>query len=151
MTVQKVRAAIGDRATYLAMLYRSFAGALPAARAEELAREAVFECGRLKGERDGQPLTPEDWVDSHAAKGSASVFESRIVKGTDSCEVQMTYCPLLERWKELGYNDAELDLLCDIAMEVDRGRGDFHGLEVDIPQRMGKGDEFCRLVIRSEK
>lgn len=145
--VDKVRAAMEDRALYLALLYRSFSRVLPAEQAERLAREAIFEYGRLKGERDGRPIAPADWVDHHVAKGSAQVFESRIVKEERQCQQQMTYCPLLEAWKRLGCSAEEMDLLCDIAMEVDRGRADYHGLPIEIPMRLGKSDEYCSLVI----
>lgn len=146
----KVRAAMEDRALYLAMIYRTLKKALPAEQAEKLAREAIYEYGQLKGRRDSEPVTPEAWVDKHVSKGSAIIFESRIVKEADQCQQQMTYCPLLEAWLKLGCSPEEQDLLCDIAMEVDRGRADFHGLPIEIPQRMGKGDEYCCLVIKNK-
>jgi hypothetical protein len=43
-----------------------------------------------------------------------------------------------------------MDLLCDIAMEVDRGRADFHGIPYEIDERLAKGDAFCRLVLKEK-
>ncbi len=146
--VQKVRAAIKDRALYLAFLYRSFSKALPAEQAEKLAREAIFEYGRARSANDSGKATPEGWVDNHMAKGSGAVFESRISKKEDCCLQEMTFCPLMEAWRELGCSAEEMDLLCDIAMEVDRGSAAAHRLTVEMPMRAGKGDPFCRLVIR---
>ncbi len=146
--VQKVRAAIKDRALYLAVLYRSFSKALPAEQAEKLAREAIFEYGRNRGSKDAGTMTPEKWVDHHMAKGSGAVFESRITKGDGYCLQEMTFCPLMEAWRELGCSADEMDLLCDIAMEVDRGRAAYHGITVEMPMRIGKGDSHCRLVLR---
>lgn len=146
--VEKVREAIKDRALYLALLYRSFSKALPPDQVEKLAREAIYEYGRLKGQKDAGQISPEQWVDHHISKGSGAVFKSRIVKEQDHCEQQMTYCPLLEAWKELGCSQEEIDLLCDIAMEVDRGRADYHSISLEIPERMGRGDPSCRLVLR---
>jgi len=148
VVVAKVREAIKDRALYLALLYRSFSRALPPDQVEKLAKEAIYEYGRLKGQKDGGQITPEEWVDHHISKGSGAVFASRIVKARDHCEQQMTCCPLLEAWKELGCSQEEIDLLCDIAMEVDRGRADHHGILLEIPERMGRGDSLCRLVLR---
>jgi hypothetical protein len=150
VVVEKVRGAIRDRALYLALLYRSFSQALPPDQVERLAREAIYEYGRIKGQSDAGRTTPEEWVDKHISKGSGAVFESRIVKGEDCCEQQMTYCPLLEAWKELGCSQEEIDLFCDIAMEVDRGRADYHGIPWEIPERMGKGDSSCRLVLKKK-
>ena len=149
VAVEKVREAIKDRALYLALLYRSFSQALPPDQVERLAREAIYEYGRIKGQKDGRKITPEEWVDKHVSKGSGAVFESRIVKEESFCEQQMTHCPLLEAWKELGCSQEEIDLFCDIAMEVDRGRADYHGIPWEIPERMGKGDPSCRLALKN--
>lgn len=148
IVVEKVRAAIKDRALYLALLYRSFSKALPAEDVERLAREAIFEYGRVRGEKDSESMTPERWVDHHMAKGSGAVFQSRVSKAEDHAAQEMTYCPLMEAWRELGCTAEEMDLLCDVAMEVDRGRAAYHGLAVEIPLRIGKGDSCCRLVLR---
>jgi hypothetical protein len=148
VVVDKVRSAIKDRALYLTLLYRSFSKALPPDQVERLAREAIYEYGRIKGQGDGGKITPEEWVDKHMSKGSGAVFQSRIVKEKDRCEQQMTYCPLVEAWKELGCSQEEIDLFCDIAMEVDRGRADYHGIPWEISERIGKGDSFCRLVLK---
>ena len=149
-TVEKVRAAIEDRALYLALLYRSFAKALGKDQAEQLAREAINQYGRIKGQRDGKRITPEEWVDHHVAKGSAAVFQSRIVKEKRYCVQQMTYCPLVEAWKKLGCSREEIDLFCDIAMEVDRGRAAYHGINMELPERIGKGDTSCRLILKDQ-
>lgn len=151
LVVNKVRGAIEDRALYLALLYRSFARYFPADQVEKAAREAIFEYGRLKGQSDTEKMTPAKWVDHHVAKGSAAVFESRIVKEQGRSQQQMTYCPLVQAWKKLGCSPEEIDLLCDIAMEVDRGRAAYHGLNIEIPKRIGKGDPFCCLVLMGDE
>jgi hypothetical protein len=151
LVVQKVRGAIKDRALYLALILRSFSEALPSQKVEALAREAIFEYGKLKGKRDQLPMTPESWVDSHVSKGSAAVFESRIVKVNDHCEQQMTFCPLVEAWQELGCSPEEIDKLCDIAMEVDRGRAAYHGIPLEITQTLAKGDSICCLVLHNKE
>jgi hypothetical protein len=150
VVVDKVRRAIKDRALYLALLYRSFSQALPPDQVERLAREAIYEYGWIKGQGDAGKITPEEWVDKHVSKGSGAVFESRIVEEKDRCEQQMTYCPLVEAWRELGCSQEEIDLFCDIAMEVDRGRADYHGIPWEISERIGKGDSFCRLVLKKK-
>lgn len=149
--VNKIRAAIEDRALYLALLYRSFTRYFPADQVEKAAREAIFEYGQLKGQRDTEKMTPAKWVDHHVAKGSAAVFESRIVKEQGGSQQQMTYCPLVQAWKKLGCSPEEIDLFCDIAMEVDRGRAAYHGVRIEIPKRIGKGDPYCCLVLRDDE
>ncbi len=146
--VKRVREAIKDRATWFALLYRSFLKVLPPEKVERAAREAIYEFGRLKGKKDGKKITPEEWVEKHMSKGSGAVFESKILKGADSSEQRMTFCPLVEAWKELGCSKAEIDLFCDVAMEGDRGRADYHGIPYEIQERLGKGDSFCQLLLK---
>jgi hypothetical protein len=148
--VEKVRGAIKDRATYLALLYRSYSTVLTAQEAQKVAREAIFEFGRIKAQKDPVPFSPQTWVDKHVAKGSADVFCSRIIKKADHSEQQMTYCPLVEAWQELGCSKQEIDLLCDIAMEVDRGRAAYHGIPLEITHRIAKEDATCCLVLHEK-
>jgi hypothetical protein len=148
LVLQKVRDAIADRALYLALLYRSFSKALPPETVETLAREAIYEYGRLKGKADNEAMTPKKWVEHHVRCGGADLFESQVIEGDKQCEQRMTFCPLIEGWKRLGCDPKEMDLLCDIAMEVDRGRADFHGTAYEIVERLAKGDPFCRLILK---
>ena len=146
--VVRVREAIKDRATWFALLYKSFSRALPAKEVERLCREAIYQFGTLKGKKDGRKISPEEWVDKHIAKGSGEVFRSEIFKEKDHSEQRMTFCPLIEAWKELGCTPEEIDLFCDIAMEGDRGRADYHGIPYEIRERLGKKDSFCRLLLK---
>jgi hypothetical protein len=148
--VQQIRAAIKDRALYLALLYQSYASALPTEKVEATMRDAIFQYGQLRGQKDSEPMTPEKWVDKHVAKGSAAVFASKITKQGAVCIQEMTFCPLVEAWRELGCTPAQIDRLCDIAMEVDRGRAAYHRIPLEITHRLAKGDASCRLVLGKE-
>lgn len=145
--VQNVRAAIGDRAIYLALLYRSFLEKLPADEVERQARKAVYQFGMIKGQDDQGSMTPDSWVEHHVSCGGIKIFESDVIKAEDRTEVHMTYCPLMAAWQRMGCSEEEMDLLCDVAMEVDRGRADFHKIPYEISERKAKGDPFCRLTL----
>ena len=147
-TIKQVREAIKDRATWFFLMYKSYSKVLPPEEVERLAREAIYQFGTLKGKKDGKKISPDEWVEKHMTKGSGQVFQSEINKEKDFSEQRMTYCPLVEAWKELGCSDEEIDLFCDIAMEGDRGRADYHGIPWDIPKRLGKGDSFCQLILK---
>ncbi|NJL73492.1 MAG: L-2-amino-thiazoline-4-carboxylic acid hydrolase, partial [Candidatus Competibacteraceae bacterium] len=41
--------------------------------------------------------------------------------------------------------DEEVELFCDIAMDGDRGRAAYHGLELELGETLAKGNGFCRL------
>ena len=143
---QKVRGAMQERARYFACMYKSFATVLSPEETERLAREAIKEYGRIRAQRDGKKITGEEWVDIHFSQ-MGEVFESKIEKFEDRSEQCMTYCPLLEEWKQMGCTPEEQDLFCDIAMELDRTRAAAHGIPCEIRERLGKGDAFCRVVL----
>ncbi|MEJ2039579.1 MAG: L-2-amino-thiazoline-4-carboxylic acid hydrolase, partial [Desulfosarcinaceae bacterium] len=139
---------IKDRATWVALLYRSFKEALPEEEVQRLARRAIFEFGLMKAKKDPEDFSPRAWVQKHVDKGSAEVFDSDIEIHDDHAVQQMKFCPLVEAWREMGCTPEEITLFCDIAMEGDRGRAAGHGVEMDLSKTIAKGDGCCRLVIR---
>jgi hypothetical protein len=145
--IGKVRAAIKDRATWFALLYRSFKEAFPEREVERLARKAIFEFGRMKAKNDPKDFGPEAWVEKHVAKGSSLVFDSDVEINDRGAVQRMKFCALVEAWKDMGCTPQEIDLFCDIAMEGDRGRADAHGVRMELEERIGRGDKFCNLRI----
>lgn len=145
--IDKVRAAVKDRATWFALLYRTFKTALPEEDVERLARKAIYEFGRLKAKKDPEPFSPKAWVERHVEKGSNLIFDSEVVVDEQGALQSMKYCPLVEAWKEMGCSQAEVDLFCDIAMEGDRGRADAHGVGMELNERIGRGDPCCKLLV----
>jgi hypothetical protein len=148
--IDKVRAAVEDRAVWFALLYRTFREAFPEEEVERLARKAIYEFGRLKARKDPEDFNPAAWVRRHVEKGSNLIFDSDIEEGEAEAVQMMKYCPLVEAWKKMGCSTEEIDLFCDIAMEGDRGRADAHGVGMELRERIGKGDPRCRLRVFTE-
>jgi len=145
--IEKVRAAIKDRAVWFALLYRSFQEALPAQEVERLSRKAIREFGRMKALKDPVDFSPRAWVEKHVEKGSSLVFDSEVEAGGGYALQRMKYCPLVEAWREMGCTEEEIKLFCDIAMEGDRGRAQAHGVGMKLRERIALGDPCCRLEI----
>ena len=143
-TVQRVRSAMRERARVLTCMCDELFEILPKEEAEQHARKAITRYGHIRAERDGHKITPDEWVDIHY-RDMGGVMKTEIIKNDDYCEMQMHFCPLLEEWKSLGLSPEKQDLYCDIAMELDRNRAQLHGIPCDIVERMGKGDNFCRV------
>ncbi len=143
---KRVKAAMQDRARYLACLCRSFATVLSEEEVERLAREAIREYGKIRANRDPEGFSPENWVEGHLEQ-MGSVFDSQIDKTETHSEFRMYSCPLLDEWQEMGCSEHEQDVYCDIAMELDRGRAEGHGFGCELPLRRGKGDSFCKVVL----
>lgn len=119
--VRRVRGAMQDRARSQACLFKAFSSVMTREQAEALAREGIAEYGRIRAERDGRKLAPEDWMNEHYTM-MGGVFETEISDTEEYCEMKMHYCPLLEEWKKMGLSPEDQDLFCDVAMELDRNR-----------------------------
>ncbi|KIX11034.1 L-2-amino-thiazoline-4-carboxylic acid hydrolase [Dethiosulfatarculus sandiegensis] len=145
--IAKVRAAIKDRAIWFALLYKKFSQVLPEDQVEKLCREAIFEFGHMKGASDVKDFSPQAWVQRHKDKGSALMFDSEIEIADNYAIQKMRYCALVEAWKELGLPPEKVALYCDIAMEGDRGRADYHGVNMELSKTLGGGDPCCVLKI----
>ena len=63
--VRRVRGAMQDRARSQACLFKAFSSVMTREQAEALAREGIAEYGRIRAERDGRKLAPEDWMNVH--------------------------------------------------------------------------------------
>jgi len=55
---------------------------------------------------------------------------------------------LVEAWKEMGLSAEDVDLFCDIAMDGDRGRAEYHGIELKLEETLAKNDDFCRICLK---
>ncbi|GAB4317526.1 MAG: hypothetical protein Kow0069_20330 [Promethearchaeota archaeon] len=150
--VSAIRAAIGDRAAWLWYFFDELAAAQGREFAEAVCRAAVrrfgaWKAGRAREAAGEAGVDPAAWVEQHARKGSAAVFESDWIVEADSATLKFNQCPLLERWVELGVPPADRDLLCDVAMEGDRAKAEALGLKLEIEERLGRGDRCCRLSL----
>ena len=65
-------------------------------------------------------------------------------------DVDFHYCPLLTAWQKLGLDQETCALLCDIAMEGDRGMSETLGLDFQLPQRISMGDDVCTLCFKKK-
>ena len=65
--------------------------------------------------------------------------------GEEELAVDFHYCPLVEAWKKLGFDDKTTSLLCDMAMEGDRGIADVMGLDLELGETIAQGRPACKL------
>jgi hypothetical protein len=68
------------------------------------------------------------------------------IKSDDSnFYVHFHYCPLLAAWQKLGFNDEDCSLLCDMAMDGDRGIAAEMGLKLDLDDTIARGGDCCKM------
>lgn len=147
-TVTLVRQAIEHRATWMALTYAEMEKA--GADAEKITRAAVRKCGNIHGLRfKDQCRNPSDlseFREVFLTETGVKVFEMSVF-GVDQGNVkaEFHYCPLISAWKKLGLDDERIALLCDIAMDGDRGIAQSMGVGFDLTDTIAKGCKTCKI------
>ena len=147
--VQEVRKAIKHRATWMYLL-------LIEARKHGLdwndfARPAIWTTGCLGGQKRRQkmadPDSLEEFASVFAGRTSRAVFEMEVVaQDEERYHLDFHYCPLVSAWENLGASGEEIQQLCDIAMEGDRGTADqFPAFEFSLGKTIAEGEEVCEI------
>jgi hypothetical protein len=145
------RAQIEHRATWMGLIYDEMVKA--GVDAEPIIRRAIKRCGRIHGENiKKQCANPSDCGDFRNAFLSDLVvktFDMRPISADrDSLSVDFHYCALTSAWQKLGFDDKTCDLLCDMAMDGDRGIAEVMGLHLDLEETIAKGCPDCKLRFR---
>jgi len=148
--VQVNRAQIEHRATWMGLIYDEMVKA--GVDAEAIVRKAIKRCGVIHGEnikkRCADPNNCADFKTAFLSDLVINTFDMRSIKAdNDSLSVEFNYCALITAWQKLGFDDKTCDLLCDMAMEGDRGIAEVMGLELDLSETIAKGDcPCCKLL-----
>ena len=147
-----VRAAIEHRATWFYLVLKE--AQKKGCDIEEIGRAAIRQCGEFHSEVKFKPQIsdPDDMLDFGKAFANDTyrkVFEMDYIENTkDKLYVNFHYCPLVEAWKKLGVPDEEMPLLCDIAMDGDRGIcAGFEGYDFKLGKVIAKNEGICEIRI----
>ena len=148
--VEAVRSAIEFRATWFALLFDEMRKA--GADAEGITRRAIRRCGReIHGPRaaatvDGRPLDGEDIEKFSFNELMRKVFiMNPVTADKDNADAYLNYCPLVAAWQKMGMSDEDIDLLCDMVMEGDRGVADANDFKLHLGSTIGSGCEKCNI------
>ena len=125
---------------------------------EPVMRRAIMQKGIADGEKQlaqmGNPEHPtaKEYGEFFIGHSNPHCFEKHVFKDTeDEYIVDLHYCPLVAHWLEMGLDDETVALLCDIAMEGDRGIAEGVGVDFDLQSTIARGDEVCRLCYKTRK
>lgn len=74
-------------------------------------------------------------------------FHMELVSLTDDeAVVHFHYCPMCGAWTKLTDNEKEIGMICDCAMDVDRGVFDlYEHIGFKLEKAIGCGDNVCEL------
>ena len=142
------RAQIEHRATWMGLIYDEMKKA--GLDAEGIIRKAIKRCGVFHGEnyrkRCADPKNCEDFYKVFPGElGKKSFNMDPIGADRDNLNAEFHYCALISSWQKLGFDDSTIDLLCDMAMEGDRGIAEAMGLKLSLTDPLAKGCQSCKL------
>lgn len=149
--INDLRAAIEHRATWFYFLVDE--ARKRGLDAEDFARKAIFRCGCFHGDtKFGEAGDLKEFAGRFANELTRKIFEMEIAELTDQrFAVEFHYCPLVSAWQKQGVGDPEVETLCDIAMDGDRGIvSRFPGMTMQLEETIAKGGKSCRIVISQE-
>ncbi|MBI9108150.1 MAG: L-2-amino-thiazoline-4-carboxylic acid hydrolase [Spirochaetales bacterium] len=121
---------------------------------EDFGREAILRCGRFHGQTKF-PDTENMKVfgEAFATEELKKVFDMNVVQcDEEAFTVEFNYCPLVSSWMKHTGDEKDIELLCDIAMDGDRGIvEEYPGFSFDLQSTIACGDDVCRLTITKSK
>jgi hypothetical protein len=150
-TVEVNRAQIEHRATWMGLIYDEMVKA--GIDAEPIVRRAIKRCGRIHGEnikkRCADPGNCGDFRNAFLSDLVEKTFDMRpIIADRNSLSVDFHCCALVSAWQKLGFDDKTCELLCDMAMDGDRGIAEVMGLTLELNETIAKGCTDCKLRFR---
>ena len=111
-----------------------------------------YESGLKEKAKLGGDITAGKYGRYFCTKAQNQTFEKKVILDEeDHFECSLNYCPLLKAWQEMGCDDETCALLCDIAMEGDRGIAKGLGLDFELKSTLAEGADCCHLVYRTKK
>jgi hypothetical protein len=142
------RKAIEHRATWMGLTYEE--GLKAGVDAEAIARAAIKHTGNIHGSNIKAACeNPDDLRQFEGAfldDLGKSTFQMDVQECTkNDVKIEFHYCPLLNAWKKLGFDDETCAKLCDIAMDGDRGIAEAMGIKLELTDTIASGYPVCKL------
>lgn len=150
--VNLVRGAIEHRATWFYLLLDEARKA--GADMEAIGRAAIRRCGEFHSDAKIRQHCADvndlrEFLKPFADEVGQKVFEMEVKEcEQNKLSLDFHYCPLVAAWKKLGVPDEEIPLLCDIAMDGDRGIcAGLEGYEFKLGKVIAKNEGICEIRI----
>jgi hypothetical protein len=147
-TAEVNRVQIEHRAAWMGFIYNEMVKA--GIDAEPIIRRAVKRCGRMHGgnfkEKCADSGNCADFKKVFLGELAVKTFDMRPVSADrDNLSADFHYCALVSAWQKIGFDDKTCALLCDMAMEGDRGIAEEMGLTLDLQAAIARGCPDCKL------
>ena len=152
--IKDLRGAIQHRATWFYCLINEARKAgVPEEKVQGFARKAIFSCGCFHGKTvQAQTDDLKVFGDAFANENVVDIFEMDVKNDGKELAIDFGYCPLVSAWKKLTNDERDIALLCDIAMDGDRGIiSQYENFEFELGKTIAKGDAICEVRIRDKR
>ena len=154
-TTSALRSAIEHRAAWMYLL-------LNEARKnglswDDFARKGIFQCGHYHGTSKIKENCPDyedlrEFFKPFLPEETQKVLEAEVLKmEKDEISMDFHYCPLVAAWQKLGCSQEDIEHLCDIAMDGDRGIAEECGFDFTIHSKIAEGADTCRITFRAKR
>lgn len=128
------------------------------AKGEDWARRAIREYGVVAGKDMRAVIRNPADMNEFAQHFAASQYDrdiyemETVAQDGDKYYIDFHYCPYVEQWEKLGRSKEDIALLCDIAMDGDRGVADcFDDIEFSLPDTIAQGGMVCKIRFDKKK
>lgn len=124
---------------------------------EAHARKAIWKYGEDIGDDiKKQMKDPNDLTEFARYFGvglDRNIYEMEtITSDAERLYIDFHYCPYVAQWLKMGRSPEEIDTLCDIAMEGDRGIGSrFSGFKFELGKTIAQGHHVCQIRFDTKK
>lgn len=150
----ELHASFKNRAILYYLIFDELRSQLGEQPAIELLKRAIYRRGEQIGKRFSQ-FGPDNLQGLQEAflgiiPDAGRLFDPQVVqRDAQSLVIHLQSCPLKEAWQELGLDDHEKQVMCEIAGEIDKGTFEAAGFRFQPdtwkPGRTG----CCHLNIQS--
>ncbi len=151
---EELIAAFKNRAILYYEIFDELRRELGEARAAEIMKRAVYRRGVQIGRQKFSQFAPRDFAGLRDAfvggiPDEGRLFEPNVVRcDAEGLDVHLEHCPLKDAWEELGLDERDKSLMCEIAGIIDQGTFEGAGFAFEPntwePGRTG----CCHLEIR---
>ncbi|RJP91504.1 MAG: elastase-1 [Desulfobacteraceae bacterium] len=145
--LKAIRGTLEHRATWLYFLLKE--AGKKGVTWEDIGYPAVRACGNMHGREliaSGGTNSLKGLKKKLFTLPAQIVFEMKILESTGhKLSIDFGYCPLVAAWQKLGCNDEEIQRLCDIAMEGDRGIAESFGGKMELGGTIAAGHQKCQI------
>lgn len=145
--ITAIRETLEHRAAWLYLLLDE--AAKHGISAQDFAKSAIMRCGAFQGDRlvsKAGTTSLKGLKKTLFTLPARLVFEMKIRTCTDDeLDIDFHYCPLVAAWQSHGASDEQIAMLCDIAMQGDRGIARSFGCELELGKTIATGHSTCEI------